>query len=984
MSDIVSMQRLENLANAELSPEKAIVLVVDDEALNRFLMSEALAADNYCIVEAESGEAAVEYMTHHNADLVLLDIDMPGMGGLTACAMIRALPHGQLVPIAMVTGLDDNVSIERAFDCGATDFLIKPVNWTLMRQRVRFMLRHGNITRDLSHKEQILEQVNEIAQIGHWQWDIVNHTIYLSEQYRCILPGLPAYLVDATLDKVPTNRTEQRIHDELIQAFSNRQTHFNFECSMNLPTRGKRRLLYHGTIEYSDDKPLRVIGTVQDITQRHQEEERYAAIFEASAVGIIEADCFELLEIAQKPGFAEYSDEVLRAEIAPLLADDQHQTFFVKANAVALNMLASDAGAAWLQTLRMDIMLKLLIGVREKQHKLVMKCKMPRPDGDPLHMIINFRLPRAPEEYRRIVITISDITDLIRREAQLKRADAIIANSSDAVAVIDKNRRVYAINPAYTKVTGYTLEHMQTIDLLTQLPVSNREQIIAMMRDTLSQQDYWRGEVEFRRCDNSLMSALLQINVIRNELGEFDGCIAITTDISHIKENERRLFQLAHFDALTGLPNRLSLQERLQIEFNNSARGSGFCLLYIDLDGFKLVNDSMGHPTGDAVLREVSARLSKSCRHGDLLARIGGDEFALLMVGNATNDAIDAQANHLFSSLNMPFNIKERDIFIGASVGVCRYPDDAANAEEMLRNADSAMFEAKRRGRGQLCYYSAALTSDSDHRLQVENELRIAIASNQLFLVYQPKYDAISGAMVGVEALVRWRNPKRGVVPPGEFIGIAEATGLIIPLGEWVIDEACRQIAAWQRDDGCAVPVAINISALHLREQSLLQVLEAAIARFDIDPKLLEIEITEDSLDFRGEDETPYTMLNQLSALGLSIAIDDFGTGYSSLSQLKKMPISTLKIDMSFVRDIATSESDHAIITAIVGLAKTLDMSVVAEGVENEEQASRLRSLKCNVLQGFLYSKPVPATELLQKFLVQRGGTHSPINRANF
>jgi EAL domain-containing protein (putative c-di-GMP-specific phosphodiesterase class I) len=264
------------------------------------------------------------------------------------------------------------------------------------------------------------------------------------------------------------------------------------------------------------------------------------------------------------------------------------------------------------------------------------------------------------------------------------------------------------------------------------------------------------------------------------------------------------------------------------------------------------------------------------------------------------------------------------------------------------------------------------LTDESSRRLTIENELRIGIQNNQLFLLYQPKYDASSGVMLGAEALVRWQSPARGIVPPIDFIGIAEASGLIIALGEWVIQEACRQIAQWRDAYGVDIPIAINISALHLHQQSLLQVLADAISLHNINPALLEIEITEDSLDFRGVDSTPYDILHSLSAMGLSIAIDDFGTGYSSLSQLKKMPISTLKIDRSFVRDIAIDQSDYAIITAIVGLAKTLDMRIVAEGVENEEQAGKLRDLECNIFQGFLYSKPIAAGDLATKYLEKK------------
>ncbi|HET8710592.1 MAG TPA: response regulator, partial [Spongiibacteraceae bacterium] len=475
----------ESLPSMENEDTTAVVLIVDDEPLNRFLIAEALAGDNYHIVEANSGEAAIEYMRNNNADLILLDIDMPGMGGIKACEAIRALPHAKLVPITMVTGLDDNASIEHAFECGATDFLTKPVNWVLMRQRVRFILRHGDITRDLYHQEQILEQVNEIAQIGHWQWDVVNRTIYLSEQYRRILPGLPARITNASIDRMPLNKAEQRIRDEIAHAFANHQASFNFECSVNVPTRGGRRLLFHGTIEYRDDKPFHLIGTLQDVTQRHQDEERYAAIFEASPVGIIETDCSRLFHITQQAGFAKLSDEQLLNTIKPMLTGNEREMFIVHTNSIALSILTPDIGAAWLKKLRTEMTLRFLIGVRDAQRELVMKCDMPQANGEHRHVVINLRLPRTPEEYRRVVITISDITELSRHEAQLKRADVIIANSRDAVAVMDKNSRVLTINPAYTRITGYTLEEKQAAGTVVKIVGYSLEGTPFIIRDKL-------------------------------------------------------------------------------------------------------------------------------------------------------------------------------------------------------------------------------------------------------------------------------------------------------------------------------------------------------------------------------------------------------------------------------------------------------------------------------------------------------------------
>jgi len=673
---------------------KPVVLVVDDEPLNRFLISEALANDRYHIVEAESGEAAVAYLTDHNVDLILLDIDMPGIGGLAACRAIRALPRGRLVPITMVTGLDDNASIERAFDSGATDFLTKPVNWTLMRQRVRFMLRHGNITHELKRNEQILEHVHEIAEIGHWQWDVVNKIAQYSQQYRRLLPGVPAQVTGVTLDLVPTSEHGRFLLDELRKILAAGQTAFRIECSAEVPERGKRRFVYHGNVEYADGEPSFILSTVQDITQRYEDEERYGTIFDESPVGIVEADCSLLLDLMALPGCAEFDDARLLEAVAAVSGEEQHGFLLSRVNPAALRILSDDGNSAARCTLRAHILRQLLRGVLNHERQLITQQEFQQESGEHRMLVITARLPQTPHEFRRVVITINDVSDIVQREAQLRRADTIIANSSDAVAVMDKHKKFSAINPAYTRVTGYTLEQLQSMDIFTQLDPQQRERVIANMAAALKHQDYWRGDIDFVRADGSIMPALFQLSIIRNDEGEFDGCVTITTDISHIKESERRLYQLAHFDALTGLPNRLSLQERLQLELESSAADRAFALLYIDLDGFKLVNDSMGHPTGDRLLGDVAARLSGCCQPGDLLTRIGGDEFGLLMFSGASEAAIGAQADAILAALESPFIIEEREIFIGASIGACRYPQDAANADDMLRNADSAMYEA--------------------------------------------------------------------------------------------------------------------------------------------------------------------------------------------------------------------------------------------------------------------------------------------------
>ncbi len=447
-----------------------------------------------------------------------------------------------------------------------------------------------------------------------------------------------------------------------------------------------------------------------------------------------------------------------------------------------------------------------------------------------------------------------------------------------------------------------------------------------------------------------------------DEGGTFRGYRGVGRDVTAAEEADRRIAALARHDPLTGLPNRSQFALELARAIARGQRqGSGFAVCYIDLDRFKVVNDTLGHAGGDELLQQMAQRLCDAVRESDVVARLGGDEFVVLLDGATDAASLGRVVRKLLGTLAEPVHLQGCDFELGASMGVAVWPQDGADADSLLKCADTAMYEAKGAGRNDWRFYTPAMAETARHAFELESALRLGLARGELLLHYQPKVDARSGQVLGLEALVRWQRPGHGLVPPGDFIPLAEERGLIVPLGRWVLQEACRQLAAW-RDAGVpVVPVAVNLSARQFNGGTLLDDVRQALARHGLAPALLELELTESTLmtDPGRATET----LGRLHELGVGLAIDDFGTGYSSLAYLKRFPAQRVKIDRSFVRSLAQDPSDRAITAAVVALAHGLGLGVVAEGVENPAQLDVLRRLGCDELQGFLFGRPVPAAE---------------------
>ncbi len=820
-----------------------------------------------------------------------------------------------------------------------------------------------------------------------WDWDLQNHHLYYSPRWWHML-GLEvnAYPVDAQLWRRMMHPQDLPVVETLLHNFiRGSDDSFSAECRIQHKDGHFIPMLVRAfAMRDAQGKVLRVSGTNMDLTERMRTQQMDAL------------RSFMLERLASESNLAHIlNDFVLQLEVglkdmvgAVLLRDAETLQWSVGA---APNLSAHFGHA--IQKLQGE-----LIATPLGQHVLAGHRAMvqdiasiegaeafkaiARSEGvvscwvEPimsssiqvLGLLTLYRRTHQPltQHDAHLVEMAASLTALAidrkRAEAQMKLAAAVFEQGNEVIMITDAHGNLVRVNRAFTRVTGYT-EH-EAIGQNPKMLSSGRQDadFYRNMWKAINANGQWQGEVWNRRKDGSVYPEWLSISRLRDAQGQVTNYLAIATDITGRKADEERIRMLADFDVLTGLPNRRLLQDRILIALGQAQRNSEpMALMFLDLDRFKNVNDSLGHHVGDALLVQAAQRLKNTLREQDTVCRLGGDEFVILC---PDTDAVGAAhvANKLLEISNTRFVLEQQELAVTFSIGVALYPQDGDSFETLSMRADSAMYKVKQSGRNGFRFFTTEMQAQSDRMLQLENALSRALERDQLRLVYQPQVSLLDGRIVGVETLLRWDHPTLGPVSPGEFIPIAEDSGLILPIGEWVLRTATRQMREWV-DAGLSMQqMAVNLSAVQFRQTDLTELVAGILREVGLEPHYLELELTEGvAMD---DPLGAITIMDRLQAHGVCISIDDFGTGYSSLNYLKRFHIYKLKIDQSFVRDITDDPDDKAIVAAIIGLARSLGFQTIAEGVETQGQLEFLREQGCDEVQGYFFSHPVPALEL--------------------
>ncbi len=806
----------------------------------------------------------------------------------------------------------------------------------------------------LYESETRLNEAQRIANVGSWELDLLrDHLTWSEEIFRIFEIDSRRFgaSYEAFLDAVhPDDR--EAVHRAYTESVKNRAP-YEITHRLRMPD-GRVKYVHERCVTYYGESgaPSRSLGTVQDVTERvlaeealRESERRFQALARVAPVGIFRTEA---------NGDCLYVNERW-CEIAGLTSEQARGSGWVS----AIHPEDRDhIVRRWYECARKDILF----------HE---ECRMQRPDGAVTWVFAQAAAER--DAHGRVVGYVGSVTDISERrrvETQMLKLSRALEQTADAVMITDRDGAVEYVNPAFEQVTGYASAEM--LGRQPKMLKSGKQSpgFYENMWKTILAGEVFNDVLINRRRDGSLYYEEKTITPIKDGDGRITHFVATGKDITERMQTQERLAYMAQHDPLTELPNRTLLLDRLKQSLAGARwRQRRAAVLFVDLDRFKTINDTLGHEVGDRLLQQLAERFQRSVRDGDTVARFGGDEFVILLDDVASEDDVSGVAQKVLQALAPPFQVERQTLYVTASIGVSLFPNDGDDATTLLKNADIAMYRAKELGKNTYQFYSADMSSRAFERLTLESNLRRALEHGEFHLYYQPQVDVTTGDIVGVEALLRWRHPEFGLVMPSDFIPLLEETGLIVPVGEWALDTACAQLVAWHGQGWPRLRLAVNLSPRQFQTQNLAAAVKQALARLDGDPGRLELEITEGML-VRHAPATIET-IEALHALGVRMAIDDFGTGYSSLSYLRRLPIDTLKIDRSFVRDIPQDPDDSAITSAIIALAQSLKIEMIAEGVENAAQRDFLRARGCSMMQGYLFSRPQPAEEITR--LLQSG-----------
>ncbi len=926
--------------------EPATILIVDDHVLNREFLMTLLGYGGHRLIEAANGVEGLKMVQSEQPDLVISDILMPNMDGYEFVTRLHDDPHTAAIPIIFYTATyREREANLMAQACGVRWVLPKPSDPDVILRTVHEALGMASPSAVTSYAP-VTSELPAVFDINH---QVAGYLDELESSSQLI-----SRIADASVGHAPSHELGQ-MAERLSHSLSSLQA-----VSLRLTA-----LIDLGIELGAERDPVALIEIGCRVAQN-------ICVSKYACIGVLEEGAEALSHFAAS-GLGQPARVIADTPRAGLLA-----TLLEQRQPIRLNGLRGPAEAVGLPPAHPPVhsFLGVPLIARERVHGWLYLVDKLGADAfnevdERVAVTVAAQIAVAYENlvlYEEIKrhhaqLTV-DMAARIRLDEDLRRFRTAMDATADAIFLIDRAAMSFVdVNAPACSMLGY--ERAEFLRVGGQENDHGERAGLQLLYEKLlaGDQSGSVAELVLHRKDGSTLSVEVQRRTLRS--GASWILLAVVRDITERKEAQQRLLKLAHFDTLTGLPNRSQFCEALCRSLEQAAEHRwSVAVLFLDVDRFKTVNDTLGHPIGDELLRQFSSRLVDCLRVRDTVGRFGGDEFAaILMLPEGAQNSIMV-VDKIREVLRRPFELKGHEVTVTASIGITVYPDDALDADTLIQYADTAMYRAKEAGRDAFRFFTAEMNAQSLARLELETALRHAIDNDEFELFFQPKVHIDSGRISGAEALIRWRRPGSGVVSPALFIPVLEETGLIVRVGTWVIGEACRKIAEWSRSKIGPVHLSVNVSGIQFFVGGLEEEVLKAIKLYDIAPELLELELTESSLMSNAEDTI--TVLRNLKALGISISIDDFGTGYSSLAYLKRFPIDKLKIDIAFVREVTSNPDDAAIVLAIINMAHSLKLRVVAEGVETDAQLSYLRRHGCDEMQGYYFSRPLPEAEFEQ------------------
>jgi diguanylate cyclase (GGDEF)-like protein/PAS domain S-box-containing protein len=808
--------------------------------------------------------------------------------------------------------------------------------------------QRNQLVSKLKRSQRNLQRAQHIAKVGSWELDIEHEKLTWSDETYQIF-GLPQGAPISPAQFFSFVHPDDLAAESVAWKAALAGAPYNIEHRILI--NGKIKWVHeHAELDFNPDgKATFALGSVSDITESklaeatlRQSQRSQQLMIDTALDGVIQLNSLGKITLWNQ-------------EVSNILGWSRNSVFQRK----LLDMIVPDYD----RTGRWQEIIHLLSAEHTDISHARCEVEAKHHDGHLLQLELSISRVTINDSLE-FNIFLRDITQRKREEEQLLLAAKVFESSNESILITDVNNNIVAANDAFLRMTGYAIEEVRGHNPRFLASGCHDPAFYREMWHSINTTGCWQGEVIDHTKQGHRFFQHLAINSIRNNDGQLTHYIAISSDITERKEYDKNIHFLAYYDVLTGLPNRSLLRDRLgQLIATAHRDNMTFALLFLDLDRFKYINDSMGHSVGDKLLQSVAQRLQACVREGDTVARIGGDEFIILL-REVDATGVSLVSDKILKSLATPFNLNGQIISTYASVGIALYPEHATDIDVLMKNADAAMYHAKENGRNNYKFFTPEMNFRANKLFSMEKDLRMALDQEQFTLVYQPQVDLASGLICGAEALIRWKHPENGFVSPADFIPVAEETGQIVAIGEWVLRTACWRFSQWHKKGMAQFPIAVNLSIRQLRQPNLADVIEGILKETGLNPQLLELEITEGIM--MGDTKSAMTFLTRMHDLGIQMSIDDFGTGFSSLSYLKNLPVNKLKVDQSFVRDIETDESDAAIVRSIISLGHRLDLKVIAEGVENLEQLDFLRIRGCDEVQGYYISRPLGAEDFLK------------------